>query len=127
MLINARTGAVVAQNIELAETRRQRRRGLLGRKSLDASTALIILPCFSIHTAFMRFAIDAIFVDKEGIVVRIERGMGPWRAATSWRAHSVIELAAGQVGDQEVVIGDRLYLATAASPDRRPASYPISA
>jgi len=110
MLINARTGEVIAAAIELADTRRRRRRGLLGRTSLEASSALILLPCFSIHTAFMRFPIDAIFVDKDGMVVRVVPDMRAWRAATAWRAHSVIELAAGSVGDR-VRVGDRLYLA----------------
>jgi uncharacterized membrane protein (UPF0127 family) len=111
MLINARTGETIAAAVELADTRRRRRKGLLGRASMAPSSALILLPCFSIHTAFMRFAIDAIFVDKDGIVVRVERRMGPWRAAASWQAHSVIELPAGWLDDHDVVTGDRLYLA----------------
>jgi uncharacterized protein len=111
MLINARTGETIAAAIELADTRRRRRKGLLGRASMAPSSALILLPCFSIHTAFMRFAIDAIFVDKDGIVVRIERRMGPWRAAASWQAQSVIELPGGSLDDNDVVTGDRLYLA----------------
>ncbi len=113
MLMNARTGEVIARAIELADTRRRRRKGLLGRTSMEASSALVLLPCFSIHTAFMRFPIDAIFVDKDGLVVRIARHLGPWRAAAAWRAHSVIELPGGSLKDGDVAVGDRLYLARA--------------
>src|SRR4051812_7218016 len=108
--MNARTGAAVATAVEVADTREARRRGLLGRQSLDASAALILLPCFSIHTAFMRFSIDAVFVDRDGVVVRIARNLPAWRMAASWRARSVIELAGGALDDRDVAIGDRLYL-----------------
>ena len=47
-------------------TRRDRRKGLLGRSGLEPASALIIAPCFSIHTMFMRFDIDAVFVDEDG-------------------------------------------------------------
>ena len=62
ILVNQRTDESLAERIEVAVTRRDRRKGLLGRTGFEASSALIIAPCFSIHTMFMRFDIDAVFV-----------------------------------------------------------------
>jgi uncharacterized membrane protein (UPF0127 family) len=126
MLINSRTGAAIATDVEIANTSETRRRGLLGRESLEPSAALILVPCFSVHTAFMQFPIDVIFVDREGEVVRIVRNLEPWRVAASWAAHAVIELAAGVVGAGDVKIGDRLQVAQPA-PAGHAASWPIPA
>jgi uncharacterized membrane protein (UPF0127 family) len=70
----------------------------------------VLAPCFAIHTAFMRFAIDVMFVDREGRVRRIVRHMPPWRAAASRHAYGTIELAAGALDLLDVVVGDRVYL-----------------
>jgi uncharacterized membrane protein (UPF0127 family) len=127
MLVNARTSDVVARVVELAETRAARRRGLLGRDSLDPASALVLVRCFAIHTIGMRFPIDAIFVDRAGIVVRIARDLGPWRIAASWSAHAVIELAGGSPGARDVRIGDRLYVSPEPAAPGKPLSWPISA
>jgi len=110
MLINQRTGEIVARQVEIAQTRSARRRGLLGRDCLEASSALLLSPCNAVHTAFMRFAIDVVFVDRDGCVVRIVRNLTPWRIAGAWRARRVIELAAGELATRDVRVGDRLYL-----------------
>ena len=65
-LVDERTGTTVASAVEIADTSATRRRGLLGRDGLDPSAALIIVPCSSVHTFFMRFAIDVVFVDRGG-------------------------------------------------------------
>src|SRR5262245_28727211 len=96
-LINERTHAPVATEVELASTRATRRRGLLGRDSLAPSSALVLTPCVAVHTAFMRFAIDIVFVDADGYAVKLVSDVGPWRMAASARAHSVIEMAAGSL------------------------------
>jgi uncharacterized protein len=110
---NARTGEVVASEVEVANTRRTRRRGLLGRDSLDVSAALVLSPCCSIHTAFMRFPIDVVFVDRDGQVTRIVRDLPPWRLAIAPRAHAVVELAGGGLRWRDVQVGDRLYFVEA--------------
>jgi uncharacterized membrane protein (UPF0127 family) len=127
MLMNGRTGRPVAQDIEIASTSESRRRGLLGRESLDRSAALILVPCFSVHTAFMQFPIDVLFVDREGEVVRVVRNLEPWRVAASWAAHAVVELAGGVIGSEDVQVGDRLYLAAQRAPAAAAASWPIPA
>src|SRR5262245_46486192 len=106
MLINARTGEAVAETVEMADTRATRRRGLLGRDHLEPSSALLILPCFSVHTIGMRFPIDVLFINKEGVVVKIVRDMGPWRIAGAIRARAVVEVAAGSLHDRDVRVGD---------------------
>jgi uncharacterized membrane protein (UPF0127 family) len=116
MLMNARTGEAIAHKVEVADTRETRRKGLLGRDSFDASAALLLLPCFSIHTAFMRFSIDVIFVDRAGVVLRVVRNLPPWRIAAVWGAHAVLELPGGGLRAGDVRAGDRLYLAAERAP-----------
>jgi uncharacterized membrane protein (UPF0127 family) len=88
VLVNQRTDEALAERVEVAVTRRDRRKGLLGRAGLDPASALIIAPCFSIHTMFMRFDIDAVFVDEDGRVVKVVRDMTPWRIAVDATAHA---------------------------------------
>ena len=115
VLVNARNDVTIASEVNLALTRAERRKGLLGRDSLDPSAALVISPCSSIHTMFMRFPIDVIFVDRDGRAVRIVKAMVPWRIAMA-RAHAVIELPAGSLGPRDVKVGDELYLVPPVSP-----------
>lgn len=110
LLVNDRTKAVVASTVELALTRKVRRKGLLGRDRLEADTAMLISPCCSVHTVSMRFPIDVVFVDREGRAVRLVHALQPWRLAASFRARAVIELAAGRLRACGVEVGDRLYL-----------------
>lgn len=109
-LLNARTGQPLADRVELATTRRERRRGLLGRHRPPFGFALMLLPCAAIHTAFMRFSIDVIFLDRQGQALRILRNLGPWRIALALRARSVIELPAGSLAGVDLVPGDRVTL-----------------
>ena len=117
-LVNQRTGAPIATSVERAMTRATRKRGLLGRDGMPAGSALMIEPCPAVHTAFMRFAIDVVFVDRDGRALKIVSDLAPWRMAWSPSAHAVVELAAGRLRSCEVVVGDRLYLAPQpASPE----------
>ena len=81
---------------EVARTLWARIRGLIGRRGLPAGEGLLIERCNAIHTFFMRFPIDATFYDREGRVVRIVRGIRPWRPFVwgGWRAVKVLETAA---------------------------------
>jgi hypothetical protein len=107
---NSRTDCVVASIVEVATTRAERRRGLLGRDSLDLAAALVLSPCCSIHTAFMRFPIDVAFVDRDGQVTRIVRDLAPWRVAIAPRSHAVVEFAGGCLSARDLRVGDRLLL-----------------
>jgi uncharacterized membrane protein (UPF0127 family) len=107
-LWNVRTGTPVVTRLEPAFDSRSRNRGLLGRTGLEAGHALVIAPCNGIHTFFMKFAIDVMFVARDGTVRRIASALRPWRVALSPRSFAVIETAAGVVGTSGTRPGDRL-------------------
>ena len=81
---------------EVAESAFERMRGLIGRARLSPGKGMLITKCNCIHTFFMRFPIDATFLDREGNVVKTVRGIRPWRLWIwgGWRARSVLETAA---------------------------------
>ena len=110
-LMNERTKQQVADVVEMADTRQTRRRGLLGRDCLERNAALMLVPCAAVHTAFMRFPIDIVFIDGDGCAVRTASRVQPWRVSIALSARAVIELPAGHLDACEVEIGDRLYLA----------------
>ncbi len=103
-------GALVCERCEVADRPLSRLRGLLGRRRLEPGAGLLLEPCNSVHTLFMRFPIDAVFLDAERRVLRVRRGMGPWRAAGARGARAVLELAAGEAERAGVSPGERLYL-----------------
>jgi uncharacterized membrane protein (UPF0127 family) len=107
-LVNERTGDVIAQQLLAAFDSKTRRTGLLDHGSLPAGTAMIIAPTNAIHTFFMKFPIDVLFVKKDGLVVKRRDALTPWRMSAAWRAHAVIELSAGVLERTPVEIGDRL-------------------
>ena len=82
---------------EVAETFAERAKGLIGRRGLAPGTGMLITKCNCIHTFFMRFPIDATFLDKNGDVVKIVRNIRPWRLWIwgGWRASRVLETASG--------------------------------
>jgi uncharacterized membrane protein (UPF0127 family) len=83
-------------------------RGLLGRSCLAADEGLLLRPAGSIHTHFMRFAIDALFLDRELRVLDVRSAIGPWRMARKRGAHAVLELRAGEAGRRGISVGDVL-------------------
>jgi uncharacterized protein len=89
-------GNVVCERCLLAETPLARLRGLLGRSGLPSGEGLLLRPAGSIHTAFMRFAIDAVFLDATDRVVKVASALRPWRAAACRGARAVLELPAGE-------------------------------
>jgi uncharacterized protein len=101
-------GQVVCELCEIADGFFNRGRGLLGREQLPHGQGMLIRPTWSVHTAFMRFAIDVVFLDAELTVLKIVRQLRPWRAAARRRAHSVLELPAGECERLRIDVGDRL-------------------
>ena len=87
-------------------------KGLLGRKSLPAGEGVLLRPAGSIQTMFMRFAIDAVFLDRDLVVVGIEPSLGPWRTAKRRGAKSVVELASGECERRGVAVGDALTVSS---------------
>src|SRR3954466_9223200 len=110
-LLRKTGGEVVCARCEIADTPLTRMRGLLGRSGLGPEEGMLFRPAGSIHMFFMRFPIDAVFCDRDLVVVGIERDLQPGKAARRKGAKVVIELAAGAAGGLEP--GDRLFLETA--------------
>src|SRR5438874_377576 len=103
-------GTVICARCALAVRPWSRMRGLLGRKSLAPDEGVLFRPASSIHMLFMRFAIDAIFCDRELVVIDVVRDLAPWKFAARRGAKQVVELAAGAADG--VSPGNRLSLAT---------------
>ena len=95
--------------LERAVSLRQRMVGLLGRQALPCDQGVLITPCNQVHTCFMRFPIDVVFLDKTDRVLRICAGLAPWRLSPLvFRARSVLELAEGV--SKGIVVGQQLRL-----------------
>jgi uncharacterized membrane protein (UPF0127 family) len=111
-------GRIVCESVEVADRWGLRLRGLLGRRELPSGTGLLLRPSFSIHTAFMRFPIDAVFLDHDLVVLRIEQTMRPFRTASCRGAREVVELAPGECARRGLAVGDRVAWASYAdAPD----------
>jgi uncharacterized membrane protein (UPF0127 family) len=109
---------VLCEYCVLADTLPRRLRGLLGRRELVPGEGIVLRPGWSIHTAFMRYPIDVVFVSADQVVLRIVAGLKPWRTALCREAHDVVELANGEVARRGLAEGDRVTWA--ARPELRP-------
>ncbi len=104
-------GRVVCERCLVATTPLARMRGLLGRSDLPRGEGILLRPAGSIHTFFMRFPIDVVFLDRENRVVDVERELVPWRTAKRRGAKAVLELAAGTTAEIGLQSGAQLSLA----------------
>ena len=110
--LTTRDGRVIASDVAVADTVWSRFLGLMGRRELPDGAGLCIRPCSSIHMFFMRFPIDAVFVDGDGTVVRVYHGIRPWRMTGIVRkAKACLELAAGSCEAHGISEGAVLTLA----------------
>ena len=121
---NLTKGNVVAPKVAIASTFQSRRRGLLGRASLAPDEGLHLIPCRSVHTLRMKFAIDVVFLDRKLVVTKVAPNVKPGRPwLASRKAHSTLELAAGVAVAKRIEVGDRLRFvppAAAAEGETRP-------
>jgi uncharacterized membrane protein (UPF0127 family) len=109
-LQNTRTGAFVATTLLTAFDSASRKTGLLQHAALPERTALIIAPTNAVHTFFMKFPIDVVFVAKDGKVVKVRTNVRPWRMTAAFGAYAVIELRADSLRHVIVTADDRLRL-----------------
>jgi uncharacterized protein len=112
-------GRIVCERVVVADRAHRRMRGLLGRKYLRQGEGMVLRPGWSIHTAFMRFPIDAIFLDADQVVIRVEHEVGPWRTVSCRGAREVVELAAGECRRRGLEVGDRVAWASRSASDTR--------
>ena len=107
-ILNATKQTLLGDRISVADTGPTRNKGLLGHAGLEPGEGLWIIPTEAIHTFFMKFEIDVIFVDKKMRVTKIVHSMKKWRIAISWRAQSVVELPPGTARQANTQPGDFL-------------------
>mgnify|MGYP001574163575 CR=1 FL=1 len=104
-------GAVLVEHVELALRLRERMKGLLGRRSLGVGRALYLSPCNSVHTFFMRFPLDLVFLDRALVVRRVLRNVPANRIVWGGPgARSVLEVEAGWLSEGSLKPGDRVEL-----------------
>ena len=101
-------GSIVCERCVQADTALARMRGLLGRRELPSGEGILLKPASSVHMAFMRFPIDAVFLDRDFRVMKVASDLRPWRAAGSRGAKAVLEIPAGEAGRRGLTVGDRL-------------------
>lgn len=107
---NVTRGTSIGDEIRTAATSAERRTGLLKHNKLDEGAGLWIVPCEAVHTFFMKFAIDLIYLDKKRRVRGTVRALPPWRISMCLPAHSVIELPPGTIDRSGTAKGDELEL-----------------
>ena len=106
-IINKTQNTVIATNVNMADTFFSRMIGLLNRRELSSDEALVITRCQSIHMFFMRFAIDAIFVNDENRVVGLVENIKPFQLSPIFfKASYVIEMCEGAIARTKIAMGD---------------------
>ncbi len=107
---NESRGTELGDAVTVADRSPERNVGLLKHKGLKAGEGLWIVPCQSVHTFFMKFAIDLVYLDKRRLVRKVRHAVPPWRLSGCLWAHSVLELPAGSVAETGTQPGDQLLI-----------------
>ena len=107
---NLTRNTILATCMEVADSGPKRNKGLLGRERLSAGEGLWIIPCQAVHTFWMQFPIDLVYLDRKNRIRRLRGAVRPWRLSACFSAHSVLELPAGTIRNTQTQYGDRLEL-----------------
>jgi len=94
----------------MADTSEKRRTGLLKHERLNPGEGLWIVPCESVHTFFMKFPIDLVYLDKKRKVKKVRHAVPAWRLSACLTAHSILELPAGTAEQTGTKVGDELEI-----------------
>jgi uncharacterized protein len=106
---NTEAPIVVATQVAVANNPWSRLKGLMGQPALGEDTGLLLQPCNSIHSFFMRFAFDAVFLDKTNTIVGLVQAMPPWRVSKLYpKAKATLELPAGSIERLKLEVGQTL-------------------
>lgn len=103
---NITRGTQIAERAEVASSGAKRSKGLLGRKGLERGGGMWIIPCESVHTFFMQFSLDLIYLDRKHRIRKVKRGVPPWRVSACLSAHSILELPCGTIEHSQSQPGD---------------------
>ena len=121
-LVSTTTGQTVVAQLRIADGFWSRLVGLQFRRPLPADAGLLLVPCNSVHTCFVRFPVDVVFLDNRGCVLAVRHNLRPWRFAFGPRkTHAVLEMTTGSA---ELQPGEILRLE---APDVNQSSIPTSA
>ena len=118
-VLNLTRNTVLATCLEVANTSSKRNKGLLGRKCLSSGEGLWILPCEAVHTFWMQFSIDLVYLDRKKQIKKLVSGLPPWRLSACLRARSILELPSGTIRDTQTQLGDALDFSPALLPEGR--------
>lgn len=108
MRLELSNGETICERCTVAASMFSRLKGLLGRSAMGRDEGILLRPASSVHTAFMRFPIDAVFLDRDLRVLRVATDLRPWRAAGCRGARAVLELSSGESERRGVRPGDRM-------------------
>jgi uncharacterized membrane protein (UPF0127 family) len=98
-LVSETTGKTVVEQLSIADGFWSRLVGLQLRRPLPSDSGLLLVPCKSVHTCFVRFPVDVVFLDDQGCVLAVRHNLRPWRLAFAPRkTHAVLEMTAGVTG-----------------------------
>jgi hypothetical protein len=107
---NRSKSTTLADRADIADTSAKRKQGLLKHTGLADGEGLWIVPCEGVHSFFMKFAIDVVFINKKRVVTKLRPNMVKSRLALSMSAHSTIELPVGMIEKSRTAVGDQLEL-----------------
>ena len=108
---NVTKNTLLGDQIVLAHTRREINRGLLGREQLQTGEGMWLNPCGSVHTFWMKFAIDVVYLSRDMRALKIVHQMWPWNMSFApWSSHSTLELPIGTCRQTGTEVGDRLAI-----------------
>jgi hypothetical protein len=110
---NLTRGTVLATRLDVADSGPKRNKGLLGRKGLEDGEGLWITPCESVHTFFMQFPIDLVYLDRKNRIRKVCDSVPPWRISVCLSAHSILELPPGTIRSTRTEAGDTLEFSPA--------------
>ena len=114
---NKTRNTVLAACMEVADSAAKRNKGLLGRERLAPGEGLWIIPCESVHTFWMRFPIDLVYLDRKMRIRKLKSSVPAWRISACLLAHSVIELPAGTISASQTQTGDTLVFSNFIAPE----------
>ncbi|MCH4293094.1 DUF192 domain-containing protein [Shewanella sp. 3B26] len=103
-LVHKKSGQLI--KVLVAKSMFQKLRGLLGLKPLQEGEAMLITRCSSVHTCFMGYPLDLVYLDSELKVTKLVKSIHPWRASSCFQACQVMEFAAGEIDKMALSVGD---------------------
>lgn len=107
---NQTRNTVLGTAVDVADSSAKRRAGLLKHERLQPGEGLWIVPCESVHTFFMKFPIDLVYLDKKRKVRKVRKAVPAWRLSACLTAHSILEFPAGTAEETSTQVGDVLEI-----------------